>query len=183
MSHKGRVAVICGSYRNGLTHLVMKQAEAIALTRGLEAEFLCARDLALPIFDPPETDNHPNVRRWREAVRRADGIIVCSPEYHGAFSGALKNMIDYLDFSHIEHKPVALLATTGSVKTGIGALNAMRLVFRALHAPAIVEQVAFWGGDLNSETGLLNAEALSQLTKVIDGMVRVLSYGMLKGAA
>jgi azobenzene reductase len=184
MADRPRIVVICGSPRNsGLTFLMMKHVEILAVKREFEVDLLSARELQLPMFDPPETDRLPNVHRWRETVKNADGIVVCTPEYHGAFSGVLKNMIDYLDFSDIQHKPVGLVATSGNVKTGVGALNALRLVFRALHAPVIVEQAAFWGGDLDVETRKLKPEPMAQLHTVVDGMVRAIGYVMARKAA
>jgi NAD(P)H-dependent FMN reductase len=176
MSRKHRIAIVSGSYRpQSLTRLVVKHAEALALKRGLETDLLCARELDLPIYDAPEVNHLPNVKRWREAIQRADVVFVGSPEYHGAFSGVLKNMIDYLDFPHIEGKPVALVSAAGGIKSGIGALNGLRLVFRALHAPVIVEQATFWEGDFNAESGKLNSDALRQLLNVIDGLIKGLA--------
>ena len=56
--------------------------------------------------------------------------MLCTPEYHNAMSGALKNSLDYLSSSEFVHKPVALLAVAGGGKGGINALNSMRTVAR-----------------------------------------------------
>ena len=49
---------------------MMMQVQMLALKQGLAVDLLSARDLNLPIFDPPETDALPNVRRWRDVVTR-----------------------------------------------------------------------------------------------------------------
>ncbi len=49
-------------------------------------------------------------------MKATDGVVLCTPEYHNAMSGALKNSLDYLSSSEFIHKPVALLAVAGAVK-------------------------------------------------------------------
>jgi azobenzene reductase len=173
VSRKPKIVIVSGSFRReSLTHRILKFVEALAKKRGLETEFICARELALPLYDPPAVDDLPSARRWRVVVTTCDGLIVGSPEYHGTMSGVLKNMIDYLDFSHIEGKPIGLVTAAGGAKSGISALNALRLMFRALHAPVIVEQAALWEGDFAPETKQIKPDALKQVLAVVDGLSR-----------
>ena len=37
------------------------------------------------------------VERFLDAIRRADGIVICSPGYHGGVSGLVKNAIDWVE--------------------------------------------------------------------------------------
>ncbi|MDB4977142.1 MAG: azr 2 [Myxococcaceae bacterium] len=52
----------------------------------------------LPHFSPDlDTDNPPSeVATFRELVRSADALVVCSPEYAHGIPGALKNALDWL---------------------------------------------------------------------------------------
>jgi azobenzene reductase len=173
MIDQPRIAIISGSARVGsLTCRVLKVVEARMKERGLEPHFVCAREFDLPLFQSVASQNNVHAERWRELVQESDGLIVGSPEYHGTFSGALKNMIDYLDFPHIEGKPVGLIAAAGGPKAGVSTLNALRLMFRALHVPVVVEQAAIWKGDLDPETKQPNPEVLKQVLGVIDGVLR-----------
>lgn len=170
---KPKILIVSGSMRrDSLTRPTLKYVEALAAERGLAPEFICARELNLPIFDPPASDALPNVMRWREAVRSSAGMIVGSPEYHGSFSGVLKNMIDYLGMPHLKGKPIGLIACSGSAKTGVGTLNALRVVFRAIHAPVIIEQASFFAGDFSGDDRQINPDALAQMRGVVDGMAR-----------
>jgi NAD(P)H-dependent FMN reductase len=170
---KPKILVVSGSFRQeSLTRIVLKHVAALVAKRGLKPRFVCARELALPIYDPPAVDELPNAKCWREAVSSSDGLIIGSPEYHGSFSGALKNMIDYLDFPHIEGKLIGLVAAAGGPKSGISTLNALRLTFRALHAPVIIEQAALWEGDFAVDTKQIKPEPLKQLLGVVDGLAR-----------
>ncbi|MFB6455380.1 NADPH-dependent FMN reductase [Chitinophaga sp. Hz27] len=66
----------------------------------------------LPYFNPDnDTDEPPvTVTAFREAVRAADAVLICSPEYAIGVPGVLKNAIDWtvgnMTFSQ---KPVALI--------------------------------------------------------------------------
>jgi NAD(P)H-dependent FMN reductase len=41
-------------------------------------------------------DRPPAALRLLSALRRADGLIIATPTYHGGVSGLLKNALDYL---------------------------------------------------------------------------------------
>lgn len=168
-----KITIVSGSARAGsLTYRVLKVVEAQAKEQGLDTHFVCAREFDLPLFESDASQNNANAERWRGLVRASDGLIIGSPEYHGTFSGALKNMIDYLDFPHIEGKPVGLIAAAGGPKAGVSTLNALRLMFRALHVPVVVEQAAIWKGDLDPETKRPNPDVLKQVFGVIGGVTR-----------
>ncbi|MHB1536526.1 MAG: NADPH-dependent FMN reductase, partial [Acidimicrobiales bacterium] len=63
------------------------------------AEVLCfgGSDLDLPFYDPKDARRAPGATRLVEAFRRADGLVISSPGYHGAISGMIKNALDYVE--------------------------------------------------------------------------------------
>ena len=68
----------------------------------------------LPYFNPDldrEGDTPPaSVRALRERIGRADGLLICSPEYAHGVPGVLKNALDWLVSSlEFPGKPVALI--------------------------------------------------------------------------
>lgn len=99
-------------------------------------------ELVLPLYNGEEAQNeYEEVKAIRTQLENAEAIIVATPEYHGAMSGALKNALDFLGSKHFKDKPVALLAVCGGGKGGINALNNMRIVFRALYANVLSKQL------------------------------------------
>jgi NAD(P)H-dependent FMN reductase len=69
---------------------------------------------SLPYFNPDldrEGDTPPpNVAELRARIGRADGLVICSPEYAHGVPGVLKNALDWLVSSlEFPGKPVALL--------------------------------------------------------------------------
>ncbi|MDM5154819.1 NADPH-dependent FMN reductase [Bacillus sp. DX1.1] len=101
---------------------------------------------ALPVYNGEESQYELEaVTKLKKLVKEADGVVLCTPEYHNAMSGALKNALDFLSSSEFIHKPVGLLAVAGGGKGGINALNNMRIVARGVYANVIPKQVVLDG--------------------------------------
>ncbi len=97
-----------------------------------EVELLDLRDYALPFFEeamPPgmakDSYDNPEVARWRDKVREADGFIVCTPEYNHGYPAVLKNALDYVYYAW-NRKAVAFVSWGGA--GGARAVEQLRLV-------------------------------------------------------
>ena len=58
---------------------------------------------------------------WADAIRRADGLIIVSPEYNWSIPGGLKNAIDWVSRMKeqpFKDKPVALQSAAGGILGG-----------------------------------------------------------------
>jgi NAD(P)H-dependent FMN reductase len=78
----------------------------------------------------------------KAAVKRAHGIVLGTPEYHGSFSGILKNALDLMGFEEFEGKMIGLVGVSDGRMGAFDALNSLRNVGRALHAWVVPEQVS-----------------------------------------
>ncbi|MFN2473534.1 MAG: NADPH-dependent FMN reductase [Sphingomicrobium sp.] len=73
-----------------------------------------------------------------EAVRRADGLIIASPGYHGSISGLVKNAIDYIEKTardariYLDGVPVGLIATAHGWQATGSTLATLRSIVHAL---------------------------------------------------
>jgi FMN reductase len=141
MKNKVRVVGICGSLRPG-SHT--QQALAVALRgaqeAGAETQLIELRNYKLIFCDGGDAVT-PDVERLRSEVKRAQGIILATPEYHGGYSGVLKNALDLMGFDEIEGKMLGLVGVSGGAMGAFAALNSLREVGRALHAWVVPEQV------------------------------------------
>jgi NAD(P)H-dependent FMN reductase len=88
------------------------------------------------------SDAPADVFRLRREVKAAHGIILGTPEYHGSFSGVLKNALDLMGFEEFEGKILGLVGVSGGKMGALNALNSLRMVGRALHAWVVPEQVS-----------------------------------------
>jgi chromate reductase len=91
------VVAICGSLRSHSTNLNALKALAIAAP---EHEFNSFDIGVLPHFNPDldveGSTPPPTVADLRDRMRRADAIVISTPEYAHGLPGSLKNMLDWL---------------------------------------------------------------------------------------
>ncbi len=142
------VVGLCGSLRSGS---FTRMALHVAL-RGAEGPGVTTQLLDLDAFDLPfcrgkdnQTTYGENVRRFRASLREADGIVIATPEYHGSFSGVVKNALDLAGFEEFEGKMVGLIGVSGGRNGASDALNTLRAIGRSLHAWVVPTQATISG--------------------------------------
>jgi FMN reductase len=94
-----------------------------------------AEDLLYARFDSPQ------VRQLIEAVEHAEGVVVATPVYKAAYSGALKVMLDLLPERALSHKVVLPIATGGSGVHMLAMDYALKPVLAALKAQEMLHGV------------------------------------------
>jgi FMN reductase len=122
----------------------LRKAEAM----GCETVLATVYDLNLPLLHTEwRLEDYPPTLAWLlDEVRRADGIIICSPTYHGTISGAIKNVLDLLIFlgkdtpPYLGGKPVGLMAYGGM--TAMGVLHALTNCVRGLKGISVPTHIA-----------------------------------------
>jgi NAD(P)H-dependent FMN reductase len=135
------VVAISGSLRDAShTRKALTHALDAAAETGASTELLDLREWDLPVFDA-DHDEAGDAPEFTERVRAADAIVLGSPMYHGSYSSALKNALDYCGFDEFENKTVGLLAVAGG-SFPITTLEHLRSVCRALDAWVLPHQAA-----------------------------------------
>lgn len=132
-----RVVAINGSLRpGGFTGKALRIALDGARERGAETRLINLADYDLPLCNGSKdaASYGPDVARLRQEISAATGIILGTPEYHGSYSGVLKNALDLCGFQEFEGKMVGLLAVSGGSMGATNALSGLRVVGRSLHA-------------------------------------------------
>lgn len=166
------VVGIAGSLRAGsLTSRAVVIALEGAAASGARTELLNLQDYDLP-FAGDDAEDNAGVARLQEHLRRADGVILGSPEYHGGMSGVLKNALDLMGFREFEGKMIGLIGVSGGAMGAHHALTSLRTVGRALHAWVIPEQASIpqaW--HLFNEEGQLQDEKVRQRLMIVGRQV------------
>jgi FMN reductase len=92
----------------------------------------------IPLFDPRDPARDPNAVALIEAIRRADGIVIASPGYHGSISGLIKNALDYVEYlrddirPYFEGRAIGCIACASGWQATGSTLAALRAVAHAL---------------------------------------------------
>src|SRR5690242_1279202 len=129
-----RIAGIAGSLRQGsYTRMAVQTALDGAAAVHAETHMIDLATLDLA-FAGSGGSKGPDFERLSNEIKQADGIILGTPEYHGSFSGVLKNALDLMGFEEFEGKMIGLVGVSGGAMGAFEALNNLRNVGRALHA-------------------------------------------------
>ena len=139
------VVALCGSLRAGsTTHAALTVALTGAKEAGAEVELIDFSQYQLIFYGEvrDESEYPSDVFKLRSKVRSAHGILLGTPEYHGSFSGVLKNALDLMGYEEFENKTVGLVGVSGG-KMGAGnALSMLRTVGAKLRAHVIPTEVS-----------------------------------------
>lgn len=136
-----RVLGIGGSTRQGsMSLLALNVALKVAGEQGASTSLAAVRDLDLPIYNGERhLSDYPASLHWLiDEVRAADAFIICSPTYHGTISGAVKNVLDSLEFlagdqpRYLGGKAVALLGYGGA--SAMNVINSLYHTVRTLNS-------------------------------------------------
>lgn len=96
----------------------------------IETRLFDVKDFALP-QDDYGTEIKDAFPEWRDAIIRADGLVIVSPEYNHGYPGILKSVLDLLLKEYI-HKAVALVGVSGGTFGGTRVIEALLPVVREL---------------------------------------------------
>jgi FMN reductase len=173
------VAAICGSLRRGsFTRAALAIALRGAAELGAQTQMIDLEDYHLGFFGSGDESAHRNgAVRLRRDVGRAQGLILGSPEYHGGFSGVLKNALDLMGFAEFEGKMIGLVGVSGGALGATNALNGLRTIGRALHAWVIPDQVTVpEAHKVFNQDGQLNDPAMERRLKALGRAVARFAY-------
>jgi NAD(P)H-dependent FMN reductase len=157
-----RVVAISGSLRvSSYTTMALRIALEGAAEMASRTCLLNLREFDLE-FAGLDCSPSPGILRLKQQVRQAHGILLGTPEYHGSFSGVLKNALDLMGFEEFEGKMIGLVGVSAGRLGAFDALNTLRNVGRALHAWVVPEQVSIPEATKVFDGGELNDPALAQ---------------------
>lgn len=160
------VLCLCGSLRRVSSNRAALEAAQPLAPATLELVLYDGLG-SLPLFNPDdEADAVPaSVQVLREAVGRADALLIACPEYAHGVPGAFKNLLDWLVGSlEFPGKPVLLLNT--AARGSYHAQEALAEILRTMSAELLTTQalpVALPGAGCTAEQVLGNPERCAEL--------------------
>lgn len=139
MSFRPVIVGIGGTTRAGSsTEKALRFALDAAERLGAKTVLLGAADIAVPPYAPERPERTPEAIRLVTEMRRADGIIIASPGYHGGVSGLVKNALDYTEDMRSDDRVYFDGCSVGCIVTAAGwqgtttTLTALRSIVHAL---------------------------------------------------
>ncbi len=126
----------------------------------------------LPLFRA-DLDRHPwppAVLTWREALKRSDALIICTPEYLHNLPALLKNAFEWLASSgELVGKAVLPITFTPHSPRGTNTMQALTWSLQALDAK-IIAQLPLYQNELtiNQAGKLEKGEAVELLQAAIE---------------
>jgi NAD(P)H-dependent FMN reductase len=96
----------------------------------IETRLFDVADFALPQDDYGQ-EIKQQFPEWRDAIIRADGLVIVAPEYNHGYPGTLKSVLDLLLKEYI-HKAVAFVGVSAQGWGGTRVIEAMVPMVREL---------------------------------------------------
>jgi len=142
-----RLLAISGSLRQESHNTRLLREVAGQAPAGVEVTYFEGLKAIPPYDQDDDVEPAPApVAELREAIARADAILIATPEYNSSVPGVLKNAVDWAsrprEATPLQGKPAAVIgATTGSFGA-VWAQEELRKVLRSSGARVIDQGVA-----------------------------------------
>lgn len=128
-----KILAISGSTRSSSSNLKLIQ-HLVDMMVGIYEVTIFSDLSLLPHFNPDlDNENPPKpIVDFRNQISKADGVIICTPEYIFSLPGSLKNALEWCVSTTIfSHKPVGLITASASGEKGHEEL---KLIMKTLEA-------------------------------------------------
>ncbi|HEV7684637.1 MAG TPA: NAD(P)H-dependent oxidoreductase [Pyrinomonadaceae bacterium] len=146
----------------------------------IQTQLFDVSEFALPHDDYGQEikDRFPE---WRDAIIKADGLVIVTPEYNHGYPGSLKAVLDLLLREYV-HKAVAFVGVSAGIWGGTRVIEAMvpmvrelglAVTFSDLHFPKVESK-------FDAEGKLLDAAYEKRVQDFLDELVwmaRTLKWG------
>jgi NAD(P)H-dependent FMN reductase len=135
------VPVILGTVRKGRMslHAARLVSEELGNRAGVETELIDIAKLCLATNDAGEAVKDPN---FSARLKKADALVIVSPEYNHGYSGLLKHVLDSCLEEYI-HKAVGIVGVSAGPFGGTRVIENMLPVMRELGLVTIFWDVNF----------------------------------------
>jgi len=170
-----KVLGICGSLRKASLNMAALRACTDLLPTGMALEIGSITDL--PMFNQDVLDQGmpAPVKRFREQVAAADGLLIASPEYNFSIPSPLKNAIDWGSRAPnqvFHEKPVAIFTVAPGPVGGTRAQYDLRRVLSQLWGHVLPRPEVFIthaAGKFDAQGGLTDETTRKFLGELLAG--------------
>lgn len=180
-----RILAFAGSAREAsFNKKLVRAAGAIAEREGAEVTFADLRDYPMPIFN--EDDESANgipdpALAFRELMKSHDAFLIASPEYNGAPSALLKNVIDWASrpregeapLECFQGKTAAIMGASPGRLGGIRGLPMLRYILSGIGVNVLAKDFALASAhEMLGDNALTDEGQQKMLEGVVQNLVR-----------
>lgn len=152
--NKPRLFAVAGSTRrDSLNRKLLLEAAEAARQSGAEVDLVDLNDYPLPFYDgdlEQRSGHAAAVRELRERMKRADVLMIASPEYNSSYPAVLKNAIDWVSRAcgedpmgvAFQGRTFGIMAASPSQYGGLRGLTALRTLLENMGSKVVAGQVA-----------------------------------------
>lgn len=172
---KKRIVAISGSTRHNSSNEAILRS--IAALYADTVDFIFYTGLTeLPHFNPDlDTKNVlPPVKEFRALIEKADGILICTPEYVFSLPGVLKNALEWtVSTTLFTDKPVAFIVASG---VGEKTFESLSLILQTLGTKTGIEMKLLIQGSRNkvADGKIVDAVMLESIHKLMASLMESL---------
>src|ERR1019366_9454716 len=135
------IAIISGSVRTGRkSHNVAKYFNSYIINNNLATvEIVDLKDFNFPIMEERLINLvNPSdaTKLFSEKIKKADAVILISPEYNGGYPASVKNAIDLL-VKEWYRKPIGLVGVSSGNFGGISAITQLQSILLKIKATPV----------------------------------------------
>lgn len=130
----------------------------------------------LPHFDPElSIDNTPKeILAFRQNIKNADGILICSPEYVFSIPSGLKNAIEWcVSTTVFSDKPMGLITASANGEKGHEELQLIMKTVMAKFTPDTTILIQGIKGKINEQGIITDDKTKAELTRFIDAFKKL----------
>lgn len=140
---------LCGSLRSGSINRAALNLAGSLMPQSMQLDIVDWHEI--PPFDGDvfAKGYPPAVQALRDRIRRADGLVLATPEYNFSIPGVFKNVIDWLSRGEDQpfaHKPTAILSASPGPLGGARVQYDLRRVLLYVNAMVLTKPEVFIGG-------------------------------------
>jgi len=169
MTEKKNVFVIIGSASKNSAN--QKLVDSFAGLSKDDFNLTIYNDLkTLPHFDPElSTDAPPkSIVEFRNAIDKADGILICTPEYVFSIPSGLKNAIEWcVSTTVFSDKPIGLITASADGQKGHQELQLIMKTIMTYFTEETTLLIQGIKGKINEKGEITDRKTMDELTKFV----------------
>lgn len=115
-------------------------------------------------YDPSSNKNPLTVQNFAKAIDSADAVVLCTPTYHGSYSGLLKNALDCMGENQFLQKHI-IIASHGWSQTAMMPCMHLQDVARTMGGNVYRRFIVAETGELDSSQ--LSEKARTRISEIL----------------